>query len=1065
MQLPPNLSSHPGSIAKETPARSLADHSKSVTSRAIWSLSGECIDPTISPDNATHRALWLCCWFHDAGKALPPFQWYLAHSATVSSEPPESGDNEQWSTEQHARYKEGQKAKEKLDELTKQTGESIRYHARFGALLAYHALRVSGYERRDALAGFLAVARHHGVTPSAARYTLDVVTAERAVIESLQGPEYSPNWKDAWCWIQVQGLVTSDSWRTARKYLTTLIDGVTDGATSLDAFVAAVLGNAAPTGPEHYDLPYQVTDKTVSPLLEDLRSTVVPPNSVREDAEFIPSQTYDRFLRFWSALTMADTTDVAGIEHGRLLAKHLPRKNIAEQIDKLGGNAANEFERRLNTAREDARTQVTTTGAQRLLNALDQAPHGIVGELTLPTGLGKTLTSLELATILRDELADDGPGEKPRIIYGLPFTAIIEQTRDLLERDPTATSPGFGLDPFGRTFTPHSHLNETVMFPASVQTNTDEPLDALDYEPVENDYTLAEMWRSGLTLTTFVQLFESLVKPSKAQGRKLPALTNSIIILDEPQSVPYRWWAGIRRLVELLVTEYNVTIIAMTATQPHLFDDSDLIDPVPLIDDQHRYFEAGQRVTYSFDDSVWDYGSDNPAAKLEAPVLSYDEAGHRTAITATRGDPPNMISNAADHCSNDTNSISVLAVCNTVSSARILRDETVRALFDHPAIDSIVDIGRLYDEWLTDDDGIESAREFYQANVSESDADTTLFDGRPDQTTWSDTRDVPVEIVVEYLLSVLDERDPDALVGMLTARHRPADRQVLTMLADRLSTGSRPFVLSTTQVIEAGVDISFGVVYRDLAPLEHIVQAAGRCNRSFEWGEAGGTVIVWRLASPPEGYPIPDPVVRHPPDIDTPVWAGDGSEKTPGELIYETDETGSLLRLVATHLREEIENAGANRYAVPDYIVADSAISRYYETISDHIVGDPDIPRAIDECDGETLRTFSFIPDEYETQDFLVARTPRERRRIAALPDLWRQGNKGDVFDALSEFADCRVSIPMNETVREAVDGLQRIDGESPEESSGIDIRCLLTEADGQRSSYTTVYGVRFDSC
>lgn len=1063
MHLPSTIASHPGSIADETAPRPLADHSESVTSRAVWSLSGEWIDPMIPPDDATHRELWLCCWFHDAGKALPPFQWDLAHSATVSSDPPEPADDDQWSAEQYARYRAGQRAKEKLNKLTSQTGDSIRYHARFGALLTYHALRISGYERGDALAGFLAVARHHGVTPNAAKYTHDVVTAERAVIESLQRSALSPNWKDAWCWLQVQGLVTSDAWGTAREYLTTLVDCVTNGTTSLDAFVAAVLGTAAPTGPAHYDLPYQVTEETVSPLLEDLRSTVVPPNNVREDAAVIPSQTYDDFLRLWSALTMADTTDVAGIEHSRLLAEHLPRETVTEQIDNLGGNAANEFERRLNTAREDARTEVTTTGAQRLLSALQQTPHGVVGELTLPTGLGKTLTSLELATILRDNLAGTGPGEKPRIVYGLPFTAIIEQTRELFERDPTGDSPGFGLDPFGRAFTPHSHLNETVTFPASVHATADEPRDMLDYEPVENDYTLAEMWRSGLTLTTFVQLFESLAKPSKSQGRKLPALTNSVIILDEPQSVPYRWWAGVRRLVELLVTQYHTTVIAMTATQPHLFDESDIIDSIPLIDDQRRYFEAGQRVTYAVDDSVWDYGSDDLDTKMEAPVRAYDEAGLRIAVTALRGDPPEATSGTAKQSPNDTHSTSVLAVCNTVSSARVLRDETVRALLDRAETDSLVDIGRLYDEWLTSDDGVRLAREFYQATVAEGAADIALFDGSFDSMAWNDPRDVPVEVVVAYLRSVLDERDPDALVGMLTARHRPADRRVLTTLADRLATGARPFILVTTQVIEAGVDISFGVVYRDLAPLEHIVQAAGRCNRSFEWGEAGGTVIVWRLAAPPQAYPAADPLVGHVPAIETPVWAGDGSGKTPGELIYESDETGSLLRLVARHLREETEAAGANRSAVPDYIIADNAISQYYDTMSDHIVGDPAIPRAIDRCEGETLRTFSFIPDEYETQDLLVARTPRERRRIATLASQWRQGDKEAVFDALSEFADCRVSVPVNEAVREDINKLVRVDGDPPEDSVGIDIRCLLPEADRQRSAYTAVYGVRFE--
>jgi len=46
----------------------------------------------------------------------------------------------------------------------------------------------------------------------------------------------------------------------------------------------------------------------------------------------------------------------------------------------------------------------------------------------------------------------------------------------------------------------------------------------------------------------------------------------------------------------------------------------------------------------------------------------------------------------------------------------------------------------------------------------------------------------------------------------------------------------------TTQVIEAGVDVSVDVLYRELAPLDSIIQAAGRCNRNGE-REVGDVII------------------------------------------------------------------------------------------------------------------------------------------------------------------------------------------------------------------------------
>ena len=94
--------------------------------------------------------------------------------------------------------------------------------------------------------------------------------------------------------------------------------------------------------------------------------------------------------------------------------------------------------------------------------------------------------------------------------------------------------------------------------------------------------------------------------------------------------------------------------------------------------------------------------------------------------------------------------------------------------------------------------------------------------------------------------------DRDALFFLTTdlcPRHRS---EVIKKIKKRQKAGL-PCKVISTQCIEAGVDLDFHVLYRALAPLEAIIQAAGRCNRNGEQGV--GKVIVFEPAVEGSLYP------------------------------------------------------------------------------------------------------------------------------------------------------------------------------------------------------------------
>jgi CRISPR-associated helicase Cas3/CRISPR-associated endonuclease Cas3-HD len=187
--------------------------------------------------------------------------------------------------------------------------------------------------------------------------------------------------------------------------------------------------------------------------------------------------------------------------------------------------------------------------------------------LTVPTGGGKTLTSLSFA--LKHCLEN----KMERVIYAVPYLSIIEQTANIFK------------DILGE--------NSVLEHHSSIDVSKENYRNRL----------LTENWNHPLIVTTNVQLFESLFSAKTSKIRKLHNLTNSVIILDEAQMIPPDFLQPIIKALKELVKFYNVTIILCTATQPTLssiksmnftFDGID--DALELAPNPEELFENLKRV-------------------------------------------------------------------------------------------------------------------------------------------------------------------------------------------------------------------------------------------------------------------------------------------------------------------------------------------------------------------------------------------------------------------------------------------------------------------------------------
>lgn len=104
-------------------------------------------------------------------------------------------------------------------------------------------------------------------------------------------------------------------------------------------------------------------------------------------------------------------------------------------------------------------------------------------------------------------------------------------------------------------------------------------------------------------------------------------------------------------------------------------------------------------------------------------------------------------------------------------------------------------------------------------------------------------------------------KESEYLLFHLSTNMCPQNRQdILSEIKGKLKETDKKIICITTQLIEAGVDISFRCVIRSLAGLDSIVQASGRCNRNKE--VENGNVYIVKMSKEAENVSMLKDIVK-----------------------------------------------------------------------------------------------------------------------------------------------------------------------------------------------------------
>ncbi len=273
---------------------------------------------------------------------------------------------------------------------------------------------------------------------------------------------------------------------------------------------------------------------------------------------------YERLLT--SILIDADRTDAAYFEDASSILEPPSADKLKDLWRLYAENCRRELEKykqsKAYSPLDEYRDEISSICAE-----YDGGESGIF-RLVLPCGAGKTLSALRYSLGTAERYA------KRHIFYVAPFNSILEQNADEI------------IKYAGDREAVLIHHSNVVISPD-------------DKEDLKKYSLLTENWAySPIIATSAVQFLNTLFAGKTSNARRLSALGNSVIIIDEIQALPLKIMKLFNAAMNFLAYFCNSAIVLCSATQPPLekLDDYKILRPKYIVDKTDKYDEAFGRV-------------------------------------------------------------------------------------------------------------------------------------------------------------------------------------------------------------------------------------------------------------------------------------------------------------------------------------------------------------------------------------------------------------------------------------------------------------------------------------